>query len=341
MNKKVKLLLQFIIFAGLGIGFIYWSVHGLTQEQVTEIFSAIKNSRLGLLVPVFLVLLASNIFRALRWKIMLQSLGYTPPATVLTYSIMIGLMANQALPRVGEVLKCTLVSRYTNIPFSKLVGSIISERLFDLLCLLSIIAITISIQPELLHHLKFNFNKAGAAEPGNETSSNIFAVIIAATIVIVLIIGLLKTKKTPRQLLAGVRTFFSKFLEGLSSIFLVKNKWLFALYTLGIWGSYYLAGYLGFYGMEATTVYGFKEALSLLAAGSLGIALTPGGIGAYQFLIQKTMELYGLATTTAIAFSWLLWISFTLSTLLGGFISLILLPFQVKKPNGNNNLTHS
>lgn len=341
MNKTVKLILQFIIFAGLGVGFIYWSVHDLTKDQVTEILAAIKNSRLGLLVPVFLVLLASNIFRALRWKIMLQSLGYNPPATALTYSIMIGLMANQALPRVGEVLKCTLVSRYTNIPFSKLVGSIISERLFDLICLLSIIALTISMQPELLHHLKFNFNKADVAKAGNEGNSNLVWLIIGAVIIIFLIIWLVKTKKTPGQLLAGIKAFFSKFLEGLSSIFLVKNKWLFALYTLGIWGSYYLAGYLGFYGMEATTIYGFKEALSLLAAGSLGIALTPGGIGAYQFLIQKTMELYGLTTTTAIAFSWLLWISFTLSTLLGGFISLILLPFEAKKKSGNNNLTHS
>ena len=119
------------------------------MKKMAEIKLALKNARLYLIAPVFIILLSSHYIRALRWRLLMEPMGYKPGKANTFFAVMVGYLANQAVPRLGEVLKCTLLARYEKIPADKLVGTIILERLIDAVCLLTVFGITLVIQPGL------------------------------------------------------------------------------------------------------------------------------------------------------------------------------------------------
>ncbi len=143
MKKRLIILLQYLFFLGLGIFLVWWSVKDIDSEKMAEIRSALKNARLYLIIPVFIILITSHYVRALRWRLLMEPLGYKPDKVNTFFAVMIGYLANQAFPRLGEVLKCTLLARYEKIPADKLVGTIILERLIDAICLLLVFEITL------------------------------------------------------------------------------------------------------------------------------------------------------------------------------------------------------
>jgi len=322
MNKTIRIVLQTLLFLGIGAAFIYWSVRGLTSKDWQLITESILQSRYMLIVPVFFILIFSHYIRAVRWKMLIVTLGYRPNTGVVFFTVMIGYLANQALPRVGEILRCTLLARYENIPFEKLIGTILLERFFDLICLLIVIGLTFLSQPHLFNQLMALRDTAAGTAPASSGMGWYLVLGIGLAIIIWMIVK----KKNPFAVLTNFRAVLRKLWEGARSFKNVKNKPLFFLHTIIIWAMYYLAGYVGLYAMQETEVFGIPEALSILLAGSLGMLVSPGGIGAYQFLIQKTMESYGLSVPIAVAYGWLLWLAFTSVVLVGGVISLLILP---------------
>ena len=119
MNKRFRTILQYGFFLGLGIFLVWWSVKDLTGEDRLQIKASLKTARYWLLIPVFGILFLSHLLRALRWKLLIEPLGYKPSTTNTLFAVFIGYLANQAVPRLGEVLKCTqaghsLVSEIAN-----------------------------------------------------------------------------------------------------------------------------------------------------------------------------------------------------------------------------------
>ena len=183
MNKRVLILLQYLFFLGLGIFLVWWSVKDIDNEKWPEIRLALKNARFYLGIPVFIILLLSHFVRALRWRLLIEPLGYKPDKANTFFAVMIGYLANQAFPRLGEVLKCTLLARYEKIPADKLVGTIILERLIDAISLLMIFGITLIIQPGLYSKLADNvFNNAGEDE-AKKIPAYVFGLILIGIIV--------------------------------------------------------------------------------------------------------------------------------------------------------------
>ncbi|HEY2720424.1 MAG TPA: hypothetical protein VGI82_01780, partial [Chitinophagaceae bacterium] len=119
--------------------------------------------------------------------------------------------------------------------------------------------------------------------------------------------------------------------QGVSAVQHLKKRGLFLVYTVALWGCYFSSTYLGFYALQETQQYGVKETFALLSAGSVGVIVTPGGIGAYALLIKKTMEVYGLAEGIALAFGWILWLVQTFVILLGGIFSFVAIPYFNKQ----------
>ncbi len=149
MNKRLFILLQYLFFLGLGAFLVWWSVKDIDNEKMTEIKQALENARLYLIGPVFIILLLSHYVRMLRWRLLMETLNYHPNKFNTFCAVMIGYLANLAFPRLGEVLKCTILARYEKIPADKLVGTIILERLIDAVSLLLVFGITLAIQPGL------------------------------------------------------------------------------------------------------------------------------------------------------------------------------------------------
>ena len=150
MQKKINSLLQYAFFLGLAIFLVWWSLSKISDEHWEEMKTAMRETNYWLLVPVAIALLVSHLSRAIRWKILMEPMGYKPSLINTYLAVLIGYFANQGVPRLGEVLKCTILSRYEKVPADKLIGTIVAERAFDLLCLILVFAITFFSQSSVI-----------------------------------------------------------------------------------------------------------------------------------------------------------------------------------------------
>jgi uncharacterized protein (TIRG00374 family) len=291
------------------------------------------NARHWLAIPVFGILIGSHLVRALRWRLLIEPLGYTPSKANSFFAVMIGYLVNMGVPRMGEIVKCTVLARYEKIPADKLVGTIILERMIDALTLLLVFGTTLVIQPELYSRIMDAFFNNDAEKPEKKLFSQLLPFIIIGVVILLTIVWMLVKKKTVKDLMAIFRKIYRSIIQGITAIRHLKKRKQFIIYTLLLWLFYLAGGYIGFMAFRETEIYGVKEAFTILSAGSIGMIASPGGIGAYAFLIEKTMQLYGLNAIIAAAFGWILWLAQTSVILIGGILSFVALPYFNKKHN--------
>ncbi len=331
MNKRLRTIFQYLFFFGLGFFFVWLSIKDIGKAERSHIRFALHNARYFLAIPVFFILLLSHYVRAMRWKLLIESLGYKPGRANVFFAVMIGYLVNQAVIRLGEVLKCTVLARYEKVPADKLVGTIILERLVDAITLLVIFAITIIIQPSLYDQLVDKiFNTPGSTE--EKKISGLVLMLIGLGIVLFLVAAwMIIKKKNFDDLKEAIKKIGKRVWEGISAIQHLKKRWTFLLYTILMWSLYLVAGYIGFFALQETQDYGIREAFTVLSAGSIGMTITPGGIGGYAFLLQQTMQVYGLSQGVALAFGWLLWLANTSVIVVGGLLSFAAFPWYNKR----------
>lgn len=331
MNKRLRTILQYTFFLGLGIFLVWWSIKDLTTNDTSQIKKALKNARYWLIIPVFGILFLSHFIRALRWRLLIEPMGYLPSKANTFFAVLIGYLANQAVPRLGEVLKCTVLARYEKIPADKLIGTIILERLIDAITLLMIFGITLIIQPDLYSQIMDAFFNSSKHTEEKNTAKWVIGLIFLGIIITILGIWMIVNKKNLKDLGLLLKKIAKSIIQGVSAIQHLKKRKLFIFFTLVLWTLYLSGGYLGFRALQETSSYGIKEAFTVLSAGSIGMIVTPGGIGAYAYMIQKTMQLYGLNEGIALAFGWILWIATTAVILIGGLFSFVAIPYYNKK----------
>lgn len=341
MKKNVRTILQYLLFLGLGIFFAWLSLKNLDKKSTEQIKQALVNSRHWLAIPVFGILIGSHLVRALRWRLLIEPLGYTPSKANSFFAVMIGYLVNMGVPRMGEIVKCTVLARYEKIPADKLVGTIILERMIDALTLLVVFGTTLVIQPELYTRIMDAFFNNEAEKPEKKLISQLLPFIIIGVIILLTIVWMLVKKKTVKDLMSVFRKIYQSIIQGITAIRHLKKRKQFIFYTLLLWIFYLAGGYIGFMAFRETEIYGIKEAFTILSAGSIGMIASPGGIGAYAFLIEKTMQLYGLNATIAAAFGWILWLAQTSVILLGGVLSFVALPYFNKKHNHEKGGSHT
>ena len=146
MNKKILSVLKYIFFLGIGIFLIWWQLSKMTPLQRIQFRDSLQNANYLVLIPIVIMALLSHLSRAMRWKILVEPMGYYPSTVNAFYSTLCGYFANTFIPRAGEILRCTLLGRYEKIPVTKLIGTILIERFFDLFCYFIIILFSILIQ---------------------------------------------------------------------------------------------------------------------------------------------------------------------------------------------------
>ncbi len=333
MNKRLRTIFQYLLFLGLGIFFAWLSLKNLDKEKMEKINHAFANARHWLIIPVFAILFLSHYVRALRWRLLIQSLGYAPGRLNAFFAVMIGYLVNQGVPRLGEVVKCTVLSRYEKIPADKLIGTIILERVIDAITLLIIFGITLVIQPDLYARIIDTFFNQAPDSEEKKVSYALVTLIIAAVVFLFLLLWMYIRKKTFADMARILKRIGSRVAEGIGAIRHLKKRKEFIFLTFSLWLLYFAGGYIGFMAFRETEQYGVREALTVLSAGSIGMIASPGGIGAYAFMIEKTMQLYGLSYPIAVAFGWILWLATTAVIVIGGLISFVMIPYTNKKRN--------
>jgi len=325
MGKFLKIGFFFL----LGIALIWWSLHQIPAEEWTKFTLALKQSKLWIVFPVFIILALSHFLRALRWRLIMEPLGYQPSIANTYLAVLIGYLANLAIPRLGEVLKCTLLAKYEKVPAEKIVGTIVAERAFDVISLGIVFLLALGLQFNVIE-AGWNQLKSQTTAPMTNTNEGDWKMYLLIGVGIVLIALFFIIRKRIPSIIASVKNIISGIWEGVMSATKLKQHNLFFLYSFGIWFLYLLATYVGLYA-TAGTESSFAAAISCLAYASIGMILTPGGIGAYAYFMAKVLELNGVDYTLGLANGTLQWFSQFLIVIVLGGISLIILPIINKQ----------
>jgi uncharacterized protein (TIRG00374 family) len=267
----------------------------------------------------------------MRWKMLMLPMGYNPSLINTFFAVMIGYLANLAVPRLGEVLKCTLLSKYEKVPADKLVGTIVAERAFDVVSLLIVFLIAFAVQFEEIGHYGIQLlNRLFLSKSGSLDITK-FAVIVGILIAIAFTARIMFTRFSNIKLIKYIRDIIKGIWQGIVSVKDLKQKWEFIFASLGIWAMYILGTWIGFNGTLGTSGLSLDIAVSALAFGSIGMIITPGGIGTYAVFIAKVLEKNDIPFYEGFANGTLQWFAQFLIVVFVGFISLGLLPWYNKK----------
>lgn len=331
MRKTIWTILQYIIFLGGGIFLVWWQLKNMTGAERIEFNTAFKNANYWVVLPVVIMSVLSHLSRGMRWKILMQPLGYTPKLKNVFAALMVGYLANSAIPRLGEILKCTLLARYEKLRVDNLVGTILVERTFDLLCYLAFIGITVLIQITVVG----NFVKKEFSTIASGAGIYFWITVASGVGFLVLVIYVIKKlmRKYPQnKIFYKINQFFSGIAAGFLAIKNLKQRRAFVLHTLFIWLMYLLQIYVGFSAMQGTTHLSMAAACSVLSLATLAMIATPGGIGSFPIFVMKVLGMYAISTSVGQAFGWLMWGVSTGIIITCGLSALLLLPLMNRKP---------
>ena len=340
MAKFKKLLpniLKTILFVGLGILFIWLSVKDLSREDIQMIFSSmslVNNPRGWFFIGLSVVaIVAADLIRAARAELLLKSIHYRPRFSMMFYSVMVCYIANLALPRLGEILRCSFLQRYENVPFQKSLGTVILERAVDVVCWLFLLIIALLLNNDLLSNLIVDqsqqltlqdwFAQKGLSYVGNY----LLYIIIAVIALLVVIVRLTRNWWQKRPALVKVANFFKGIWRGFVSIKDIPNPWHFVFWTVAMWVSYYLGVYFFFHALPYLQHVGPGAAFTVLIFGTIAFMISQGGLGAYPLITAGIVMLYGISYTQGLAAGWIGWILQTAVSLVLGLFSLIATSF--------------
>ena len=309
-KKTLKTILPLV----LG-GFLVWySLSKISLETLLQYFKDANYSwiTLGLFFGAL-----SHLSRAYRWKFLLEPMGYKPNFGNSTMAVLVAYLVNYAVPRAGEVSRAAVMTNYEDIPFEKGFGTIVAERIADLIMMLSIIAITLFVQFDFIYELltkNFDLTK----------------ILLGITILSTLFFVFTRyVKKATSGIGLKIKTFFSGLVEGVTSILKMKNKWAFIFHTVFIWAMYVAMFWATIPAINDLNVP-FGGVLIGFIAGAFSIAATNGGIGLYPVAVAGALALFGISEEPATAFGWIMWTAQTAMIIVFGGLAFLFLPIYNK-----------
>ena len=331
MKKHIGNVIKLALSLGIGVGLIYWFVGQMKPDEIQLTIDAFKRTDYRWIMLAPIMGLVSNISRAERWRMLLEPTGHKPGFWNTYFSVMMMYLFNLFLPRLGEVTRCTVLARYENVPVDKSIGTMVVERLVDLICIL-----VIGFALFAAEHERLSAPFADIFQNLNSKVSHIDPIrLIMGGSILVIALGstfYFIRKKMSGDLGKSLMARLMGFLEGLKSIKSVRNPVMFLVHTVAIWLCYYLMIYLSFYALSDTANVGVWAGAACLFFGGFAMVATPGGTGAYPLAISKMLLLYGISETVGYAFGSIVWAAQMGSVLIGGVISLILLAILNREP---------
>jgi len=327
MKKRIIVILKYLMFLGLGVFLVWWSLQQIPDQEWGNFKAAFATARYWLVIPVFLILTVAHAMRAWRWKMLMEPLGYKPTFANTFFAVMIGYLANLAVPRLGEILKCTILAKYEKVPAEKLVGTIVAERAFDLVSLILVFILAFLFQYDIIGDYGTNMVKGMiTSKSGNISYTRLALVVMLLVAMIAAAIYVFKKYRHIRFVNLVYKMVLGIW-HGIISVKDLQKKWQFIFASIGIWGLYLLGTWVGFYATVGTSGLGIQVALSALAFASIGMIITPGGIGAYALFLANVLQLNGISFALGFANGTLQWFAQFIIIILVGFISLGLLPY--------------
>lgn len=353
MEKLKKILpdiLKMILFVGLGILFIWLSIKDLSKDDIQMIFSSmalVNNPRGWLFISLsVLAIVAADLIRAERARLLLNSIHYKPRFSMMFYSVMVCYIANLALPRLGEILRCSFLQRYENVPFQKSLGTVILERAVDVVCWLFLLVIALFLNNGLLSRLIVDqstqmtlqqwFEAKGLSYLGNY----LLYIVLAVIILLIVLVRATRSWWQKKPALVKVADFFKGIWRGFISIKDLPNPWYFVLWTVAMWICYYFGVYFFFHALPYLQHIGFGAAFTVLIFGTIAFMISQGGLGAYPLITAGIVMLYGISYTQGLAAGWIGWILQTAVSLVLGLFSLVVTSFYKRHDAAQETVEH-
>ena len=320
MNNKLKSVLQYLLLILLTVLLLWLSLRGLQvgegENKTDFLWQAWKKSSKTYLILMAVTVMISHVLRAERWRMLLKPTGNQISFSGSFLSLMIGYLVNLAVPRGGEVSRCYNLYKLEKTPVEVSFGTVVVERIVDVICLLTLIAISFIVEWK---KLKAFIDSLELPASSGSTISPWTILILVIIAVFVLALFLLRKNEKFKKVIVGFR-------EGLLAVFQLKNKGLFVFYSIAIWVLYFLMSYLVLKAFTETQELGVSAVLTLFAIGSIAMAVPlPGGAGSYHTLVPMGLvALYNLPKADAIAFVFIFHGWQTLIAIVGGVVSLII-----------------
>jgi hypothetical protein len=247
---------------------------------------------------------------------------------------MVGYLANSALPRLGEILKCSFLARYEKLRADKLIGTILIERTFDIICYLVFIGLTLLVQIDLVGgFIKQKLN--ALARTSRMPFWGKLLILAGGIALLYLLLKFLFRKFPHNRLLIRIKQLLGGISMGFKTIKSLQKRKLFLAHTFFIWTMYLLQIYVGFHAISGTSELSIKAACTVLTLATLAMIATPGGIGSFPLFVMETLTIYGIASPVGKAFGWLIWGVSTGFIICAGLICLLILPYINRKPQKN------
>lgn len=340
MRKGLQSFLKYTFSLAIA-GVLFWYLY--KDVDFSEMMASFKKANLNYIYLSIGLAMFSHLLRAWRWNMLLEPLGYHLKTSRTFLAVMVGYLANFVVPRMGEVSRCGVLKKTDDVSVSRGFGSVVTERVFDMICLLIIVALTLAIEFRRLNDffLELFLDKATGLE---ENFLTLIAIGITFLLVAILIFFLLKRNQAflrENKYYNKLTSFLRQLVEGITSVRKLKSPALFWLATLGIWVCYYFMTYVVFFSMEPTSNLSFSAGFIILVLGGIGMA-TPvqGGIGAFHYLVSAGLLLYGVAEKDGIIFAFLLHTTNSIAIIIVGSVSLFI-SMIIPKRNSNEAYANS
>lgn len=321
MNPALRKTLQYVFFLLLGVGLMWWAYR---DTPFSEILASMKHAKWQWIFVALALNYMATIIRGIRWNILLEPLGHKANTWTCIHSVAFGYFMNDVIPRSGEFARCGLLNRAEKIPVDKLFGTVVLERIIDILMLGIFILLALILKRDELNQL---FAKV---DGGKGAFLLVLAGVgIAGLLALIIFLRAVRHKAWASRIV----NFFRGMYQGFKSVFMLRRKFLFLFYTLAIWGTWMLMTQVTMFALEETRLMNPGDSIFLMVAASLAMLIpTQGGLGAYHFATREAFVVLGLTAFTGLAFAWISWACKTVLEIVVGTVGFFAVTkFKMKK----------
>jgi uncharacterized protein (TIRG00374 family) len=328
MTNSLKNIVKYGIFLLIGIGLMIWAYKDVDWKSIA---TSLGNAHWGFAILAILLNYSATVFRGFRWNTLLQPLGHQADRWTCAHSVAFGYLMNDLIPRSGEVARCTLLNRAEHVPVDKLIGTVILERIVDVVMLLICVCVALLIENEALMHL-FSFIDGNKAR--------LILILLAAGILGLVVV--LRNLKYFRRfaLIAKIESFLQGIGSGLKSVLMMRDKWPFIGWTLAIWGTWVIMTQVMLWTLDETAHMHAGDALFLMVAASFGMIVpTQGGLGSFHYMSMLGFVALGYANADdplksdmGLTFAMISWSGKTLVELTMGAVGFLIVTRYKLKP---------
>ncbi|MFL5729743.1 MAG: lysylphosphatidylglycerol synthase transmembrane domain-containing protein [Cytophagaceae bacterium] len=330
MSSILKTALK-IIIPLIVTGLLLWYMS--TIIDFSKVKSNLQTADYTWVAITIAISLGAHLSRAYRWNLLMEPLGYKPSVGKTFLAVMVGYFGNIFIPRMGEFLRCLVLGWIDRVPFKTAFGTVVAERAFDFLCLLTLIGVSLLMEFDRFSLLIKKIFVADEKASEKIATNYAFIAVMLVLLVAVIVLYILRKKIMASTFYGKVKEFLTGLWQGVISIKSMERKWTFLLHTFIIWTCYYFMTYLIFFSLPATSGLGPLAGLVILIVGGLGMsAPASGGIGPFHLMVAGALQLfYGLTKDDGVAYAFVIHTSQLMTIVVVGLISLLICLFLARK----------